>query len=55
MESSLGGNNVRLYKYPVQQNAALLTDRFAQCRARYEQDGLDRSNQTYGYTRPRLA
>jgi hypothetical protein len=51
----LGENNARLYKYPVQQKAELATDRFAQCRASYEQDGPDRSNRTYGYIRPRLA
>jgi hypothetical protein len=51
----LGGNNARLYKYPVQQKAELATDRFTQFRARYEQDGPDRSNRTYGYIRQRLA
>ena len=51
----LGGNNARLYKYPVQQKAELATDRFAQFRASYEQDGPDRSNRTYGYIRQRLA
>ena len=43
------------YKYPVQQKAELATDRFAQFRASYEQDGPDRSNRTYGYIRQRLA
>src|SRR5215467_15927893 len=51
----LGGNNARLYKYPVQQKAELTTDRFTQFRASYEQDGPDRSNRTYGYIRQRLA
>jgi hypothetical protein len=51
----LGGNNARLYKYPVQQKAELATDRFAQFRTSYEQDGPDRSNRTYGYIRQRLA
>ena len=51
----LGGNNARLYKYPVQQKAELATDRFAQFRASYEQEGPDRSNLTYGYIRQRLA
>jgi predicted TIM-barrel fold metal-dependent hydrolase len=51
----LGENNARLYKYPIQQKAELATDRFAQCRASYEQDGPDRSNRTYGYIRQRLA
>jgi hypothetical protein len=51
----LGGNNARLYKYPVQQKAELATDRFAQFRVSYEQDGPDRSNRTYGYIRQRLA
>lgn len=49
------GNNARLYKYPVQQKAALDTDRFAQMRAQYEQQGSERSNRTYGYVRPRTA
>jgi hypothetical protein len=39
----------------VQQKAELATDRFAQFRASYEQDGPDRSNRTYGYIRQRLA
>jgi len=39
----------------VQQKAELATDRFAQCRVRYEQEGTDRSNRTYGYIRPRRA
>jgi predicted TIM-barrel fold metal-dependent hydrolase len=51
----LGNNNARLYKYPVQQKAELTTDRFAQFRVSYEQDGSDRSNRTYGYIRQRLA
>jgi predicted TIM-barrel fold metal-dependent hydrolase len=51
----LGGNNARLYKYPVQQKAELTTDHFAQLRASYEQEGPDRSNRTYGYIRQRLA
>jgi hypothetical protein len=51
----LGGNNARRYKYPVQQKVELATDRFAQLRASYEQEGPDRSNRTYGYIRQRLA
>ena len=51
----LGGNNARLYKYPMQQKAELATDRFAQLREGYEQSGADRSNRTYGYIRKRLA
>jgi hypothetical protein len=51
----LGENNARLYKYPMEQKAELAADRFAQFRASYEQDGLDRSNRTYGYIRKRLA
>jgi predicted TIM-barrel fold metal-dependent hydrolase len=50
----LGGNNARLYKYPIQKKAELAGDRFAQLKAQYEQSGTDRSNRTYGYIRPRL-
>jgi hypothetical protein len=50
----LGGNNARLYKYPIQKKAELAGDRFAQFKAQYEQSGTDRSNRTYGYIRPRL-
>ena len=50
----LGGNNARLYKYPVKQKAELVHDRFAQLRERYEQSGEGRSNRTYGYIRQRL-
>jgi predicted TIM-barrel fold metal-dependent hydrolase len=51
----LGGNNARLYKYPVTQKAELATDRFAQLRATYEESGAGRSNLTYGYIRKRHA
>jgi hypothetical protein len=51
----LGGNNARLYKYPVTQKAELATDRFAQLQAMYEQSGTGRSNLTYGYIRKRRA
>jgi hypothetical protein len=51
----LGGNNARLYKYPMQQKAELATDRFAHLQGLYEQSGPDRSNRTYGYIRKRLA
>ena len=50
----LGGNNARLYKYPLQKKAELAGDRFAQLKAQYEQSGTDRSNRTYGYIRHRL-
>ena len=50
----LGGNNARLYKYPIQKKAELAGDRFAQLKAQYEQSGPDRSNRTYGYIRHRL-
>ena len=50
----LGGNNARLYKYPIQKKAELAGDRFAQLKAQYEQSGPDRSNRTYGYIRNRL-
>jgi hypothetical protein len=49
----LGSTNARLYKYPIKQQAALATDRFAQLRETYEQHGTDRSNRTYGYIRKR--
>lgn len=48
-----GGNNARLYKYPVQHKAALDTDRFAALQAEYIQQGASRSNLTYGYIRKR--
>jgi uncharacterized protein len=51
----LGGNNARLYKYPIKQKAELFHDRFAQFRERYEQSGEGRSNLTYGYIRKRTA
>jgi predicted TIM-barrel fold metal-dependent hydrolase len=51
----LGGNNARLYKYPIQQKAELASDRFAHLQELYEQSGPDRSNRTYGYIRKRLA
>jgi hypothetical protein len=46
-----GGNNARLYKYPIQKKAELAGDRFAQLRTEYEQSGPGRSNRTYGYIR----
>jgi predicted TIM-barrel fold metal-dependent hydrolase len=51
----LGGNNARLYKYPMQQKAELATDRLAHLQELYKQSGPDRSNRTYGYIRKRLA
>jgi uncharacterized protein len=51
----LGGNNARLYKYPIKQKAELFHDRFARFRERYEQSGKGRSNLTYGYIRKRTA
>ena len=50
----LGGNNARLYRYPLKQKAELVHDRFAQLRERYEQSGEGRSNRTYGYIRQRI-
>src|SRR6059058_5267894 len=50
----LGGNNARLYKYPIQQKAELAHDRFAQFRESYEQSGVGRSNRTYGYIHKQL-
>lgn len=49
-----GGNNARLYKYPVVQKSELAHDRFAQLRDIYERDGEGRSNRTYGYIRKRI-
>ena len=51
----LGGNNARLYNYPITQKSELTHDRFAQLRERYEQAGGGRSNLAYGYIRQRLA
>jgi hypothetical protein len=45
----LGTNNARLYNYPIQRKTELARDRFAQLRADYEQQGIGRSNLTYGY------
>ena len=44
-----GGNNARLYKYPIVQKSELARDHFAQLRDLYERDGEGRSNRTYGY------
>jgi predicted TIM-barrel fold metal-dependent hydrolase len=49
-----GGNNARLYKYPLHQKSELSRDRFAQLRETHEQAGEGRSNLTYGYIRKRL-
>jgi hypothetical protein len=51
----LGGNNARLYKYPIMQKSELIHDRFAQLREQYEQGGGGRSNLAYGYIRRRLS
>ena len=51
----LGGNNARLYKYPIMQKSELAHDHFAQLREQYEQGGGGRSNLAYGYIRRRLA
>jgi hypothetical protein len=51
----LGGNNARLYKYPLTQKSELAHDRFAALREEYEQGGGSRSNLAYGYVRRRLA
>jgi predicted TIM-barrel fold metal-dependent hydrolase len=48
-----GGNNARLYKYPIQRKTELSGDRFAQLREQYEQEGIGRSNLTYGYIHKR--
>jgi uncharacterized protein len=51
----LGGNNARLYRYPMTQKSDLARDRFTQLRAEYEQAGGGRSNLAYGYIRRRIA
>jgi uncharacterized protein len=51
----LGGNNARLYKYPIVRKSELTHDRFAQLRDQYEREGGGRSNLAYGYIRRRLA
>ena len=45
----LGLNNARLYGFSPKQQAAVLTDKVAQCREIYERDGPDRTNLAYGY------
>jgi predicted TIM-barrel fold metal-dependent hydrolase len=51
----LGGNNARLYNYPIMQKGELAHDRFAQLREQYKREGGSRSNLAYGYIRRRLA
>jgi uncharacterized protein len=46
-----GGNNARIYKYPVPARAELENDRFAQIKRQYEANGGERSNQVYGFVR----
>jgi predicted TIM-barrel fold metal-dependent hydrolase len=51
----LGGNNARLYKYPIMQKSDLARARFTELRAEYERAGGERSNLAYGYVRRRMA
>jgi len=46
-----GGNNARLYKYPLSARAELENDRFAQIKRKYQANGGERSNLVYGYMR----
>ena len=48
-----GLNSARLYGYTPKQQAAVLTDRFADCKAIYDKHGGDRTNLAYGYIRKR--
>ncbi len=48
-----GGNSARLYSHPAKLQAAVLTDRFAECKAIYDKHGGDRTNLVYGYIRKR--
>ena len=44
-----GLNSARIYGYSPKQRAAVLTDRFAECKAIYDKHGGDRTNLAYGY------
>jgi hypothetical protein len=44
-----GLNNARLYNVSPKQQAAVLVDRFAECKAIYDRHGGDRTNMAYGY------
>jgi hypothetical protein len=46
-----GLNSARIYNYTPKQQASVLTDRFADCKAIYEKHGGDRTNLVYGYIR----
>jgi hypothetical protein len=46
-----GGNNARLYNFTPKQQAAVLTDRLADCKSSYDRHGGDRNNLVYGYIR----
>jgi hypothetical protein len=45
----LGLNSARLYGYSPKQQAAVLTDRFAECKAIYDKHGGERTNLAYGF------
>lgn len=45
----LGGNNARLYRVSQKQQAEIVTDRVAQLKQTYEQEGPGRTNLAYGY------
>jgi hypothetical protein len=44
-----GLNNARLYNVTPKRQTAVLTDRFAECKAIYDKHGGDRTNLAYGY------
>jgi predicted TIM-barrel fold metal-dependent hydrolase len=50
----LGGNNARIYHYPVSARAELEGDRFTRIKQAYEANGGERSNLVYGYVRRAL-
>lgn len=45
----LGGNNARLYRVSPKQQAEIVTDRVAELKQTYEQEGPGRTNLAYGY------
>jgi hypothetical protein len=48
-----GLNSARIYGFSPKQQAAVLTDRLADCKNIYDKHGGDRNNLVYGYIRKR--
>ena len=46
-----GLNSARIYSYSPKQQAAVLTDRLADCKSIYDKHGGERNNLVYGYIR----